>query len=41
MFLQLINQQANIVITEDMQEFMRWKAQQGGRKFDLPDNTED
>jgi hypothetical protein len=39
-FLQLINQQANIVITEDMQEFMKWKAQQGARKLNLPDNTD-
>jgi len=38
--VQFIKQEANIVITEDMQEFMRWKAQRGARTFDLPDNTE-
>jgi len=31
---------AQNLITEDMQEFMRWRAKQGMRKFDLPDNTE-
>ena len=31
---------AENLITEDMQEFMRWKAKQGARVFNLPDNTE-
>ena len=35
-FMQFLNQTNNVLITDDMQEFMRWKLEKASRTFNIP-----
>ncbi len=35
-FVNIMNQHNQVLITDDMQEFMRWKLEKASRTFNIP-----